>query len=847
MFVLAAGGLALFLVPLRGVNLSRMNGLGLISALPVESLAGVGLLALAFILALGLPRAHPVMLGLMLAGLVICLDGVTVITEAEPRFPTTYQIAGFTEYISRTGHTAPGIAAYFSWPGFFALVAMVEGMAGTHDLLPVLRLWPPAIDLLCLLPLFLIMRNLSVTWRAKWFAALLFCAGNWVGQDYFSPQAFNYLLYLLFVAILLTWFRPGTHARPAARHPPTDRLTRRLAHLRWREVFESGELPARPASTSERAILLGLLIGLFVVSTASHQLSPFFFLGACGGLVVARRCTLTGLPVLLGVILAGWISFASVAFWSGHLSAMFGGIGHVGANLSTSVSGRMTGSTPEHVLVLYVRAGFAAAVMILAALGFLRRRHQTIDDRAALVLLCVPFLAFGLQSYGGEIALRIYLFALPAACILAACFFFPATRPQGRVWRVLPGAAVCAVVFVLAFFVARYGNEAYEQVPRGELTAADYVYAHDSAGARLVWLSPDPAVDNTPQMPWQYRDIEKVDYIAAQAPRDPANVAGLVATLRSLGPGTYLMTTRTQETYLEQAVSYPPGWGSRFRADMAAAPGVRAAFADRDAVVFAMHWPPGAPTRPLNVSVGGGRSGRPVDPCRAHRPWAPPLDAHDKGVRAGLPSGSASAPADSHAGIAAPACAATPRRGRAFHRTVVTLRRRTCLGIPFHTSTVDRAHQGSAIACDTRAGSAVTRPFRSARRRPGTAGHRAGPPPRSQRHPQPGTPAHHGGRARAGPGCPHTVTRYQRMVLSEHTRGGCQDACPAPCRLAAPADGGHGQETGGACRRRESGAAACRSLSSVLVSWGRRRLPHGIQCSARHRPWPTHSCARSSR
>ena len=155
-----------------------MNGLGLISALPVESLAGVGLLALAFILALGLPRAHPVMLGLMLAGLVICLDGVTVITEAEPRFPTTYQIAGFTEYISRTGHTAQGIAAYFSWPGFFALVAMVEGMAGTHDLLPVLRLWPPAIDLLCLLPLFLSMPNVWVTWRAEWFAALLFCAAT---------------------------------------------------------------------------------------------------------------------------------------------------------------------------------------------------------------------------------------------------------------------------------------------------------------------------------------------------------------------------------------------------------------------------------------------------------------------------------------------------------------------------------------------------------------------------------------------------------------------------------------------------------------------------------------------
>ena len=206
----------MFLVPLRGIDLNRMNGLGLISVLPASSLAGAWLLALAFILALGLRTDRPVMLGAMLAAIVICLDGVTVIAEPEPRFATAYQIAGFVEYISRTGHTAPGLAAYFSWPGFFALVAFVEGVAGKHDLIPVLRLWPVTIDLLCLVPLFLIMRNLRMTWRAKWFAAFLFCVGSWVGQDYFSPQSFNYLLYLLFVAFLLTWFSRGGPAGATA-------------------------------------------------------------------------------------------------------------------------------------------------------------------------------------------------------------------------------------------------------------------------------------------------------------------------------------------------------------------------------------------------------------------------------------------------------------------------------------------------------------------------------------------------------------------------------------------------------------------------------------------------------
>ena len=95
----------------------------------------------------------------MLVAIVFCLDGVTVMTEPEPRFATAYQIAGFAEYISRTGHTAPGLSAYFSWPGFFALVAFVEAVAGSHNLMPVLRFWPVAIDLLCLVPVGLIMRT----------------------------------------------------------------------------------------------------------------------------------------------------------------------------------------------------------------------------------------------------------------------------------------------------------------------------------------------------------------------------------------------------------------------------------------------------------------------------------------------------------------------------------------------------------------------------------------------------------------------------------------------------------------------------------------------------------------
>ncbi len=174
----------------------------------------------------------------------------------------------------------------------------------------------------------------------------------------------------------------------------------------------------------------------------------------------------------------------------------------------------------------------------------------------------------------------------------------------------MPLAAVCSVAAVLLFFVARYGNEAFERTPAGELTAMNYLYAHDSTGIRVLWTSELPAVDDTPQMPWQYRDLARTDYIAELAPTSPTQVGGLVTDLRAMGPGSYLITTTTQETYLEQAANYPASWGRQFRAAMASYPGIRIAFSDSDAVVYTYRWPAGTRHQPLPPVTGS--PGRPT-------------------------------------------------------------------------------------------------------------------------------------------------------------------------------------------------------------------------------------------
>jgi O-antigen/teichoic acid export membrane protein/uncharacterized membrane protein YhaH (DUF805 family) len=621
--VLGAAGLALFFgtVGQATPKLDNINGLGLISIMPHASLAGLVLLALAFVLALGQARPKPLLLGALVAGIVICLDGVTTVMEPEPRFPTAYWIAGFVEYIYRTGHTSPALSAYFSWPGFFEVVAVIEHLVGSDNLMPVLRYWPVAMDLLALVPMGLIVRRLHATWRAKWLALFIFTVGNWVGQDYFSPQSFMYVLYLFMLALLITYFGKRSTAGGAAPGPESGRIGHRLAARRFvphvpAPAFAQGLLdrvrldrplpgdkPAVTASRGQRVAVASAIVAIVAFGTVGHQLTPFFMVVACVALALIGRCQLRSLPILLAVIFAAWVSFGADGFWSGHLSDMFGGLGDLGSNLSTSVSARATGTSSLHKYVLYARDGFAATVLIMAGLGLLRRRRLAIDDRVLVVLTAVPFLGFGLQSYGGEMALRVYLFMLPAACVLAAMLFFPAPVSDWRPWRTLPALAVCVIAAVVIFFIPRYGNEAFERTPTGEVAATNYLYAHDSQGIHVLWLSEDPVNDDTPQIPWNYQDIEKIDYEAQKAPLNAASVSSVVAELRASGPGSYVMTTTTQEEYLEQGASYPANWGQEFRAAMKAYPGVKVAYSNQDAVIYTLTWAKGTARQPMPSTV----------------------------------------------------------------------------------------------------------------------------------------------------------------------------------------------------------------------------------------------------
>ncbi|GHF49843.1 lipopolysaccharide biosynthesis protein [Streptomyces morookaense] len=593
LFVVA---LALYWVPLWAagkVDLDGMGGLGLISVLPVATLVGAALLVLSFVSALWLDRPHTRLLTAVLVLTVVSLHAVPALLEAQPRFATAWQHAGFLDYIDRAGVAAPDLDARWSWPGFFALAAFAARACGVTDLTEVLRWWPPAMQLLCLAPLALLLRAVRADWRAKWTALWLFVLCGWVGQDYFSPQSLNYLFYLLFVAVLLVWFRwPG----------------------QLRGKLLPGEQEVAPLGHGQQAVLLALLVALFAASVSSHQLTPFVMLGVLTVLVLVRRSTLRGLPLLCGVMLAVWIGFLAEPYWSGHFDELFGGLGSLGGNVSSSVSGRIQGGSSTHKLVLYVRVLLAGGVLAFAALGWWRRRRAGIGDLSLLVLTCVPFLAFGMQSYGGEVALRVFLFAVPGACVLAALALFPRTHAgKGRGPAVPVAAALLAgLVLVFGFLVARWGNESFEQVRPGEVAAMDYVYAHDKPTVRLLWMSSNTVSDVTPAMPWGSRDMERVFYDPVLAPRTPVDVPGLVTRLREAGPNAYLMISTGQSTYLEMSAGYSPDWQREMRSTLDKRPELRRVLSNDDAVLYELKRKP------------SGEAGRPrPGPAGPRVTWTP--------------------------------------------------------------------------------------------------------------------------------------------------------------------------------------------------------------------------------
>jgi hypothetical protein len=569
---------------LMGSTADDIGPYGLIQALKPTLYVCITLLTASFVTVLFLRRSAPtLLLAAHVAVLMILLHGAATIIEPAPRFTPAWLHVGFADYIARTGHTLP-LDARMSWPGFFALAAMMTRAAGLRDAMPLLSWTPLVFNALYGMAVYVIARNTTPERRAAWLAVWLFYPANWIGQDYFAPQGLNYLFYLLVVAALLMWFRPSR----------LEHLRHRMRRMRWWRlrllldlVRRFARLPSRPIQDEDRnheilpwqrVGVMSVVIAMYVASTISHQLTAPTVVVVVAALVIVDRCSVRALPLLLAVIMAAYVSYLAVDYWSGHLHQLLGSIGKVSGTISAGATQRVQGD-PAHELVSRMRLLVTAVVWGLAGVGAWRRLRRGTGDLALFTLALAPFGVIMLQSYGGEVLLRVYLFALPATAVLLAAVLLPAGPPRRR-WLSAATALLLSAALIGSFYLTRYGNEIFEQVRPADVEAINWLYKWAPRKSTFIAINSN--------VPWRFKAVEQYTYTPLGDDLGPQELKAIETEMSANPRGSFLITSRAQDVYAESFYGRPAGWGEHLERQVANSGHFRMVYANPEVKIFTL-------------------------------------------------------------------------------------------------------------------------------------------------------------------------------------------------------------------------------------------------------------------
>lgn len=546
------------------VSLPVDSDLGLVAKLPVAYWVGLLVLNVMFLAMLfgKQRRLNPWLMTLLVAALVVTLFGTAAMVVDYPRGEVAWRHIGIADALARTGHIDPNVDAYFNWPGFFGLLASFFGATGIAPL--DVAVWAPVFNVaLWLVALAMLVRSLTPDVRRLWLTLWLFCLGNWQDQDYLSPQAFAFFLYLLVLVILLRTLKADVP--PLQGRSPSDLLAW------WR-----GRTPSEPDPRLRVGALLVCLL-LVIVICASHQLTPVMLVVAIIALTLSGRIWTPGLPLLAMMALGIWLVFPASAYLIGH--PVLGDIGLESAK-AANVTDRLSG-TPGHVVVVQLRMGLAVLMWVLAAIGVLiERRRGQLDIR--LVLLGVtPFILLPLQSYGGEMLIRVSLFTLPVAAYLGAAALLPRGRSaSGR--RMVTLGALCAVLSVLTV-TGRYGNTEFDMFTQNEINASQQVYQLAPKGAAIISGANPTPLRSQGYLDFRYRTVSDLCELNREA-----NACGEVVYgyARRNPEGALLLLSRAAKSSMVMQGTLTPGAFEELEDWFAHNDGVRLVYKNPDARIY---------------------------------------------------------------------------------------------------------------------------------------------------------------------------------------------------------------------------------------------------------------------
>lgn len=584
MLVFPLAALLVWLAALSEIDIRAMNDYGLISVLPLSYYAAIVILAAGFIVALRreTPRDHELLLHVL--PLIVMLYGTPTIVEGTPRFEATWKHMGIVDHIVTTESVNPQFSAYFNWPLFFTLAGTFQEIAGLDNLHGTAMWSHVFLNILYLLPLYILIRTATSDRRLIWLGIWFFYLTNWVGQDYFSPQGFAFFLYLSTMAILLRWFS-GPIGQPAVW---ALGYARRLIAARapwafdYRPRHKDTNDEAIGDSATQRVGAFLILVAGFGAMVPSHQLTPFAAIFTVLLLVGLGLVPVRGVLAIMAVLVTFWMTFVAVPYFRGHLDVHLASVGQVNQNIDRGVRQRAADGSDEHRFIVRQRVVYSAAVLTLGMFGGLRRILNRRWDLAMFCLLGAPPLLVAVQRYGGEIFLRIFLFSLPAIAFFVGALFLP--RISSRLtWRVSLVFMATTILVTVGFLTARYGNERMDYFSPEEVAAIEYFYRTAEPGSILLGGSGN--------LPWKAEGFTSYRYNSVgRSTLLDENLDSIIDDIRrgrDNGRETYLILSRSSKAQRDMFVE--PGILDGFEQRVRASGMFTPIYVNRDATIYVLN------------------------------------------------------------------------------------------------------------------------------------------------------------------------------------------------------------------------------------------------------------------
>ena len=451
-----AVALVLWLLSLRHIDPSRMTDFGLISVLPPLYWAALAVLTFGFSIAVRDRDRSARLLIVYILSLIAMLHATPTIVYQTLRYAWAWKhVAIVNHFLAFNGPDphAGELSAYYQWPGFFTLNALIERATGLQSALSYASWAPPVLNAMMIAPLLLIFRTVTRDRRVLWLGLWVFYCASWIGQDYFSPQGLAYVFYLAILAALL------------------------------RRVRGTGQ---RLGGT---AAWLALLTVPILAIDSSHQLTPFMLVTATAALAIPKRGRRISLAVFAVAAVIGitWDFTVAWPFMQQNLGSLIRAFGALDSNAGAGVVGLGTAETGQ-IVVSYFDRALSVAVWCLALWALARRTR--LRRTRPLLLMLAPLPAVVANNYGGEMLYRVYFFSLPGAAVLAAATLLPRVRRERVVAITLP---IVLGSLLIGFLFSYYGKEKMNYFSPQEVEAADYLAVHAPAGSLIIAELPNYA------------------------------------------------------------------------------------------------------------------------------------------------------------------------------------------------------------------------------------------------------------------------------------------------------------------------------------------------------------------